>query len=249
MRDPYAVLGLNNGASEEEVKKAYRKLSRKYHPDANINNPNKDAMEHKFIEVQAAYDAIMNKKTGGYGSSYGAGSSSGYGSGFNGSGFSQTTFNSYEDLFRAFMGFAAGGGDPFGGARNQGGGTTQTEIRLNAAQNFIMNRMYAEALKTLADIDERTGKWYYLSAAANYGAGNHATAMDHIDTAISLEPNNVEYKRLKDRMNGGGDWYDMRTRSYGMPNVRTYGCSNCCSNACCNYLLCSLCTPYGGLCC
>ena len=37
MRDPYAVLGLQNGASEEEVKKAYRKLSRKYHPDANIN--------------------------------------------------------------------------------------------------------------------------------------------------------------------------------------------------------------------
>ena len=63
MRDPYAVLGLQSGASEEEVKKAYRRLSRKYHPDANINNPNKDAMEQKFIEVQAAYDAIMNKKT------------------------------------------------------------------------------------------------------------------------------------------------------------------------------------------
>ncbi len=245
MRDPYAVLGLSNGASEEEVKKAYRKLSRKYHPDANINNPNKDAMEQKFIEVQAAYDAIMNKKTGGYG----AGGSSGYGSGFGGSGFSQTTFNSYEDLFRAFMDFAAGGPDPFAGARNQGGGTTQTESRLNAAQNFIMNRMYAEALRTLADIDERTGKWYYLSAAANYGVGNHATAMDHIDTAISLEPNNMEYKRLRDKMNGGSDWYNMRTRSYGMPNVRTYGCSSCCTELCCNYLLCNACTPWGGLCC
>ena len=247
MRDPYAVLGLQNGASEEEVKKAYRKLSRKYHPDANINNPNKDAMEQKFIEVQAAYDAIMNKNTGGYGrSGYGPGSS--YGSGGT-SGFSQTSFNSYEDLFRAFMGYAAGGADPFGGARNQGGGTSQTESRLNAAQNFIMNRMYQEALRTLSDIDERGAKWYYLSAAANYGAGNHATAIDHIDTAISMEPNNMEYKRLKERMQGGGDWYNMRTSSYGMPNVRTYGCSSCCTNLCCEMLLCNACTPWGGMCC
>ena len=257
MRDPYAVLGLQNGASEEEVKKAYRKLSRKYHPDANINNPNKDAMEQKFIEVQAADDAIMNKKTGGYGrsgygpgSSYGAGGASGYNSsGFNSSGFSQTSFNSYEDFFRAFMGFAAGGGDPFGGARNQGGGTTQTESRLNAAQNFIMNRMYTEALRTLSDIEERPSKWYYLSAAANHGAGNHATAIEHIDTAISMEPNNMEYKRLKERMQGGGDWYNMRTRSYGMPTVRSYGCSSCCTELCCNYLLCNACTPWGGMCC
>lgn len=45
MKDPYEVLGLKRGASEEEVKKAYRRLSRKYHPDANINNPHKDEAE------------------------------------------------------------------------------------------------------------------------------------------------------------------------------------------------------------
>ena len=48
MKDPYEVLGLKRGASEEEVKKAYRRLSRKYHPDANINNPHKDEAEEKF---------------------------------------------------------------------------------------------------------------------------------------------------------------------------------------------------------
>ena len=47
MKDPYEVLGLKRGASEEEVKKAYRRLSRKYHPDANINNPHKDEAEEK----------------------------------------------------------------------------------------------------------------------------------------------------------------------------------------------------------
>ena len=54
MRDPYQVLGVSRGASDEEIKKAYRSLSRKYHPDANVNNPNKDAAEEKFKQVQQA---------------------------------------------------------------------------------------------------------------------------------------------------------------------------------------------------
>ena len=57
--DPYSVLGVSRDASEEEIKKAYKALSRKYHPDANINNPNKDQAEEKFKEIQAAYQQIM----------------------------------------------------------------------------------------------------------------------------------------------------------------------------------------------
>ena len=76
MTDPYQVLGISRGATDEEIKKAYRKLSRKYHPDANINNPNKEEAEAKFKEVQQAYDQIMKEKEyggsqGGYGP-YGA---------------------------------------------------------------------------------------------------------------------------------------------------------------------------------
>ena len=55
MTDPYSVLGVSRDASEEDIKKAYRRLSRKYHPDANINNPNKAEAEAKFKEVQQAY--------------------------------------------------------------------------------------------------------------------------------------------------------------------------------------------------
>ena len=46
--DPYRVLGVSPSASDDEVKKAYRKLSRIYHPDANINNPIKEQAEEKF---------------------------------------------------------------------------------------------------------------------------------------------------------------------------------------------------------
>ena len=56
MTDPYSVLGVPKDASDDDIKKAYRNLSRKYHPDANINNPHKDLAEAKFKEVQQAYN-------------------------------------------------------------------------------------------------------------------------------------------------------------------------------------------------
>ena len=58
MTDPYQILGVSRDASDDEIKKAYRTLSRKYHPDANINNPNKDQAEAKFKEVQQAYQQM-----------------------------------------------------------------------------------------------------------------------------------------------------------------------------------------------
>ena len=68
MRDPYEVLGIQRGASDEEIKKAYRAKCKRWHPDLNPNDPT--AEEH-FKEVQAAYDAITKGETqqqaGGYG--------------------------------------------------------------------------------------------------------------------------------------------------------------------------------------
>jgi molecular chaperone DnaJ len=80
MKNPYTVLGVPENASEEEIKKAYRALSRKYHPDANINNPNKAQAEERFKEIQQAYQQIMREREGGAGyQNSGYGGYSGYG--------------------------------------------------------------------------------------------------------------------------------------------------------------------------
>lgn len=88
MLDPYSVLGVQRSASDEEIKKAYRRQSRKYHPDANINNPNKEQAEEKFKEVQQAYEQIMKEREYGYDSS---GMNEGYG------GFGRQQNSTYQD--------------------------------------------------------------------------------------------------------------------------------------------------------
>lgn len=65
MRDPYEVLGLRAGASEAEIKRAYKDLVRKYHPDQYAGNPLSSLAEEKLKEINEAYDSLMKNK-GGY---------------------------------------------------------------------------------------------------------------------------------------------------------------------------------------
>ena len=91
-KDYYKILGLNSGASKDEVKKAYRKLAKKYHPDV---NPNDAEAEKRFKEISEAYDAITNGKTSNpYGNSY----QQSYNTDFN------DFFGNFNDFFRNFNG-------------------------------------------------------------------------------------------------------------------------------------------------
>lgn len=77
MRDPYEVLGVSPGDSDEDIKKAYRALARKYHPDNYHDNPLADLAEEKMKEINEAYEAITKSRSGG-GSGYGGGYGSAY---------------------------------------------------------------------------------------------------------------------------------------------------------------------------
>lgn len=82
MRDPYQVLGVPSTATDEEVKKAYRDLARKYHPDNYHDNPLADLAQERMKEINEAYEAVQSQRkaqrNGGYSAS-GAGYGTGYG--------------------------------------------------------------------------------------------------------------------------------------------------------------------------
>lgn len=74
MNDPYRILGVTPDATDEEIKKAYRALAQKYHPDMYQNDPLSDLAEEKMKEITEAYDQIMNERRGQNGGTVGGGS-------------------------------------------------------------------------------------------------------------------------------------------------------------------------------
>lgn len=81
MNNPYEVLGIRPGASEEEIRAAYRELVKKYHPDKYVDNPLADLAEEKMQEINEAYDTLMKKGNAGGSYGYGYGQQQSYGSG------------------------------------------------------------------------------------------------------------------------------------------------------------------------
>ena len=100
MKDPYSVLGVSQNASDEEIKKAYRELARKYHPDNYQNNPLADLAEEKMKEINEAYDTITKQRSGGYRQSAGSNYSGGYQQSYS-SGSSNATYRRVRTLINA----------------------------------------------------------------------------------------------------------------------------------------------------
>ena len=105
MKDPYEVLGVSPGASEEEIKKAYRDLARKYHPDNYQNNPLADLAQEKMKDINEAYSQVMKLRQGG-GSSYGGASYGG--SSYGGSGSSYGGYGGYRGPYGGYGGSSSG---------------------------------------------------------------------------------------------------------------------------------------------
>ena len=146
IQDPYRVLGLEPDASDDEVKAAYRRLAKKYHPDVNGGSPEAEA---KMKEINAAYSQIMNRHANpNPGSSRGAGpygsGQGGYGGGYGGSGWGWG--------WGDFGGWWDASG--YGGQQQQQ--TQQNESpEMQAARNFINSGHYREALNLLEKMQDR----------------------------------------------------------------------------------------------
>lgn len=117
MTNPYEVLGVSPSATDEEVKKAYRDLSRKYHPDTYVNNPLADLAEEKFKEVQEAYQQIMDMRSKGQNQGYQQGyqSNQSYGQGGYGQGTYQQGQTGYNTNRQQYQYYGNGyGRNPYG---------------------------------------------------------------------------------------------------------------------------------------
>ena len=235
--DPYKVLGVAYDATEDEIKKAYRALSRKYHPDANVGKPNQKELEEKFKEVQQAYSMIMDQRQGKNQAQQG------YGYGAQGQGQSGQGFGGQGDPFGGFGfgGFGFGGFGAYAGSQAE----SKDEQYLRAALNYIQNGYYREGLNVLEQVEDRRGSWYYYSAIANYKVGNNAIALDHAKTACAFEPDNPYYRSLLNQLQGGENRYQQRSARYG-GNPSMQG-SNYCGQICGTMLCASLCCSGGRL--
>ncbi len=129
-RDFYEILGITKNASEDEIKKAYRKLAIKYHPD---KNPDDKASEEKFKEAAEAYEILSNpekrQRYNQYGHA-GVGGASGGGHGHGGMNMDDI-FSQFGDIFGGGFGFGGGnGGSRGGGRRVNRGSNLRVKVKL-----------------------------------------------------------------------------------------------------------------------
>lgn len=230
--DPYKVLGVSPAASDEEITQAYRRMAKRYHPD--LNHGDAEAAK-KMSEVNAAYEQIKSGNTSRNGSagngSYGGGN---YGGGYGNSGKGEASgdhgpFGFGSNPFGGFDPFGDFG--PFGGSRQQQRRTSE----FDPVESYLRAGYYEDALNVLKNITDRSAQWYYYSALANSGAGNTITALNHAKTAVQMEPDNAEYRRVLEQIQNGGRAYQQQSQGFGMPagNMNGICLGLFLSNLCC----------------
>ncbi len=232
-KNPYEVLGVPVNASNDEIKKAYRELSRKYHPDSYVNNPLAELAEEKFKEIQEAYNQIMKERESGQRSSRGNGNySNNYGN--NNYGNNNYGNNNYGNNNYGSNNYGSNNYGSNYGNTGYGGGNYDSPDLQNVRMH-INARRFHEALNALASIANRNARWYYYSSIANMGIGNNLVAVDHARQAAAMEPGNVEYANYANQLQFRSQRYQNNGYGYGRSN---FGTGNLCCDLWCADTLC-----------
>ena len=215
MKDPYQILGVPETASDEEIKKAYRELARKYHPDNYHDNPLEDLAQEKMKEINAAYEQITKERSSGRrsssGSAYGGGGSSSYGG-----------YSGYGGSYGGYSGYS--------GSRSYSSESSvlrQVRIAINTG-----NISRAEAL--LANYSDHNAEWNFLKGAVCYRRGWMDEALRYYRTAVQMDPTNAEYRQALDYMEGTED-----TAYHPGGNFGTLCTGSPCATLCCAWALCN----------
>lgn len=219
--NPYKTLGVSPSASDEEIKQAYRKLVRKYHPDRYKDSDLAELANEKMKEINAAYEEIQQLRAapGGY-AHEGA-------DGANGPG------GAYGNRTDGYYGYAGTGA----GNYNRANYSQQAQSKFTLIRNCINAGNLTEAQRLLSEIEsaDRGAEWHFLTGCVLLRRGAYVDAQREFDTAYRMEPTNNEYFRFKEQMHA---------RSYqyggGYQTGRGGGCCDCdlctsliCADCCC----------------
>lgn len=214
MSDPYQILGVDRNADDDEIKKAYHDLARKYHPDKYRDSDLADLAEEKMKEINDAYDRIRKERADGgsrQDTGYG-GSSAGYGS-----------TGSY-------------GGTGYGGYSGSRGYTGAGAEQFAAVRSYINQNRIAEAEAVLTGMgaELRGAEWHFLIGCVMVRRGNYADAGRHFDYACEREPYNEEYQNAREALRRRSATYTQTEFSPGCGSLCTaLLCADCCQSLCC----------------
>ncbi len=267
-RNPFEVLGISSSASEDEIKSAYRKLAKKYHPDL---NPGDKSAEQKMKEVNEAYaQAMQIRKNGGTWNPNGAGyQGAGGASGAGGYGpygsYGQGGYGSYGGYGGSSGGngqygqggpFDGFGFDPFEAFFGGGAGRTETRFRtrnyanpeLKTVENHVLAQRFREAANLLNLIPDHGADWHALYARTDLGMGNRISALNHAKQAVQMAPGDPDYRELLSTIEAGRQEYQ-RTRQNGGYSFQASICANPFLSCCAINLVLNLCCGGRFFCC
>lgn len=206
--DPYKVLGVTPQTSDDDVKRAYRELARKYHPDNYVNNPLADLAEARMKEINEAYDMIMNERAGRAGGASGADGQQ-YGS--------------------------AAGQQQYGSYAGQNAYARPNAALYSRVRLAINQRNLGLAESLLQRSTERDAEWFFLMGTVYHRKGWYDEAGRAYTQACQMDPLNGEYRTALNNLNmsgGYGGYRPMAEANVCDCCVQMAIC-NCCLNACC----------------
>ena len=204
--DPYKVLGVTPQTSDDDVKRAYRELARKYHPDNYINNPLADLAEARMKEINEAYDMIMNGRASGAGAGQAGGQQSG----------------------------AYGARQQYGGGQ-QRAYTGANAALYSQVRQAINQGNLGLAEQLLQRSTARDAEWFYLMGTVYYRKGWYDEAMRAYTQACQMDPSNAEYRTALNNLNmsGGYGGYRPMQEANMCDLCMQLAVCNCCLNMCC----------------
>lgn len=247
--DPHRVLGVQPGATPEEIKKAYRQKAKECHPDLHPNDPK---ATEKMNQVNEAYDMLMHPEK-----YQGRPQSAGYqqGNPFTGQGNPYARQGNPYGGYQSWGPFGGQGGfygfdDLFGfGPRRASAVPPPQEMpfdsmEIRTAIRAINSGRFQEALSILSRVpgSDRSARWHYLAALAQHGAGNTMMAQQEIQRAYQMEPGNSLYQQLLQQYGQAGRAYEQRSQGFNMGAIDP---TRWCMRICLLNLFCNFCCRGG----